>query len=1439
MKLLLPVSLLLLFNQLTAQPALVNSQETSLRNLKFEHISRREGLSHSIVNCVLKDSRGLMWFGTPAGINLYNGYSFRTFKADKSGEGNLNSNTIKTLAEDNNGLLWIGTDFGVMTFDYHSETFTRVPFNDDHALYNVTRIITDHSGTIWVGAWETGLYKYDPVKKLLVAVKSDQALHINDLHEDKEGNIWIAGNIFTMFNPSTGKFANHPFYISGIRGERDMEIKDIVSGKDGTIWLATFRNGLYEYSPSANSFSQHDILPRIASLKTKGVTDYELNSLEKDEWDNLWIGTNQGLYIFDPHLKNYIHYKNEADQLESLNSNEVRSIFYDSSNDLVWLGTLKGGINKCDLLKKEFHHLKFDSENPNASDINNVTAVYEDRGGYLWIGTWAGGLIRYHRASGKYTHIQATGNITDGLPSSNVAAIQEDKYGNIWLTSWRGYVSRIDARLKYASHLQFTNYNRDLHKHLGFEGWDFRHLYKDRNDDLWIVSFDAGVFKVVPTNNTGEPFRFMRYQSGKSTNGLSSDLGWSMFQEKSGIYWIASENGISQLPVGNSRTTKNSIFHASNSLTNNSARLVYEDRDLILWVGTGGGGLNRFDRKTQTFVAYMENSGLPNDMIYGILEDAERNLWISTENGISKFNTITGDFKNYEEGDGLQGNEFNIGAYYKNNDTGEMFFGGTNGITFFFPERIKSNPYKPKVLITDLKLFNRSVPVGKEFNNRVILDHGISETREITLGYQDNVFTFDLVALHFSSPERNTLAYKLEGFNKDWIYVNHTKGSATYTNLNPATYLFKVKAANNDGLWSDEIRTIKVTILSPFWETWWFRTLCIAAISLLVFLLIRLRIVRIKNQKHELEKLVQLRTLEIENQKQEIEFQKNKLAGQTEELTRVNEALTSNQSELEKQNSKIIEQMIKVKGMARQLHDADQRKLQFFTNISHEIRTPLTLIVGPLERVMESGMTGNEKQLSLIHTNVRRLTKLVDQVMDIRKLEAGDVELHPAPGDIISFISKVRDSFSFLAAQKNITFDFNSVLTAAWCWFDSDKLEKIVSNLLSNAFKFTPHGGTIAVRVNLTPGADRVSQFINIEVADSGAGIAESDLDRIFDRFYQAEHQNYQEKGMGIGLSLVRELIRIQQGNIQVQSTPGKGSSFTVSLPFKRSEQFIAAPVGDLSYHDDSEDSHPRKNSFVKSPNASAVVLVVDDNSDIRSFIREVLEEFWEVHEAIDGMDGLEIAKKIIPDVIISDIMMPGMDGLSFCKSVKANATTSHIPVILLTAKAHDDFRIRGLETGADDYIVKPFNTEILKLKISNFLRARQILQDKFSRQLILKPTDISVDSRDEVFIKKAMQVVEVNIADAAFGVDDFCDAMNVTHIHLYRKLHTLAGQSPSEFLKRIRLQRAAQLLSRDGYSVSEVGYQVGFNDPSYFIRCFKKHFGKTPKDFAMAGETV
>ena len=1256
----------------------------------FDHITTEEGLSQNDVNCIYQDKRGFMWFGTHDGLNKYDGYRFTIFKPDANKPGSISSNLIYSIDGDSDGNLWIGTTgSGLSRFDSHLEQFTNYKYQADNpkSLSNdyILVVYADSRNRLWIGT-NDGLNRLDlnngngkeEFERIYPGHQSGHGPDGNIIHtvfEDSRDRLWVGtqAGLYRLKVSESGRVA--VAFAGSEEGLGDVAVRDIAENKYGGLIMAS-QDGLH-----------YQVKPGGSYINLSGIIHLDV---QLDDAGNIWSATNQGLLQYAatgtdtiPRLEN--SYAIDLSNPRSLNKNVIRSLFRDNTG-IIWIGTNGGGVNRFDPQRKQFRHFS-NTLSPGSLSYNKIRAIFEDSNGTIWIGTEGGGL-NMQTATGNdggvynnfenfdiitkpfaITEINRGGTKTLLIGAENTPSLYKLDISN-------------PEKIAAADFLPITTIANGVFT-----------ILEDHQNNVWVGTYKGGLYKWAFRTGREEHLHGHFTHNPADPHSISNDIIRNIYEDSEGNLWFGTGAGLSKLSreevaKNNPRfTTYKNIPGDTNSLSHNYILTIYQSKPGDLWIGTFGGGLNRYVKGAQgeadRFISYSEADGLPNNVIKGILEDDRGYLWLSTNKGLSRFDPQQLTFKNYDVNDGLQSNEFQELACYKRKD-GEMLFGGINGFNAFYPEAITDNPFAAETVIANFLILNKPVKTGEYVNGRILLEAPVLSTSEIKLKYKENSFSFEFAALHFSAPGKNKFAYKLEGFNKDWIYTSADHRFATYTNLAPGNYVFHVKASNNDGVWDRSPAKLNITIIPPWWRTRMAYFLYGLLILGLLMAFRRYTIIR-TTEKHQ---------LMLEH--------------------------------MEKEKSEELQRM----------------KLEFFTNISHEIRTPLTLIKGPLEYLLKNnaslGRKERKQQYALMRRNTNYLMRLVNQLMDFRKIDRGKMKLYLSQSDIVNFVKDTTGPFHFLAGKKNISYTFSAPDQPVEAWFDPDALEKILNNLLTNAFKFTPENGAIGVEIH------HDHNWVAIRIRDNGCGIPDDKIAHIFDRFYvEKEKHKTNRQGVGIGLSFTKSLVELHQGKIQVDSQVGHGTTFTVSFPTNKNAykpgdviQYLDQPAsGKMRVARETgwmvEEALPEK-SLPESRQNLPVLLIIDDHADIRTFIRQGFAGKYQIFEAGNGVEGLELLDSVVPNIIICDIMMPVMDGIAFCARVRDNKSTSHIPLILLTAKITAESELEGLKTGADDYLKKPFDLEVLQVKIKKILDYREQLRKRFRLEMTMEPGEVAVTSADE-----------------------------------------------------------------------------------------------------------
>jgi len=1345
---------------------------------KFQRINSEQGLSANTVLCVTQDSKGLLWIGTFEGLNRYDGYNFKVFNHNPDDTTSIGANSIYSVYEDKDNTLWVGTyGGGLNKFNKDQELFIRYVNNKKNvnSISNnkVYAICEDSNGNIWVGT-ANGLNKFDKKTEMFTRYynnpsdkNSISSNIISALFYEPISNVlWIGtkGGGLNQLELGNNKIKNYKNDPSNHNSLSNDFINCIYKDKKGKLWIGTCDGGLNLFNEAENEF--------IVYKKNGGQyyipTDFVL-SLEEDNSGNLLIGTyDDGLVVLNVKNKETTTYKNDSSDPESIGDNLIHDIYSDKKGS-IWIGTWTSGINRI-ITKKKFLHYKHYPYNKNSLSGNGVTAIYEDREGLVWIGTEFNGLNKLDIKNGTFTNYLYDPNNKNSLASNGVSDIRQDKSGNLWIVTDGAGFCQFDKKNNL-----FTRYRNIPGDGNSLPNEEVSVLIEDTFGDLLLGTFGAGLLKFDKKKNV---FTKIKYNPDEQDDIAALGI-YTLYEDSKSKIWIGTYGG--GLFIYDRKSDKSKMFQNIpgdvESISDNIISAIFISKDSNIWIGTAD-GLNKFDPVSEKFKRYTDREGLPNNTIYGILEDEAGNLWISTNKGITMFNPKSGNFRNYLKADGLQSNEFNQNACCKGKTN--FYFGGINGFNVFNPSEIKDSEYKPPIIFTNLLLFNKKVEVGFDKNlDRNVLSKSLDEINSLELNYNENIFTIEFAALDYGIPQNIKYAYKLEGFEKEWIYTNADRRFATFTNLNPGEYIFRIRNTNSDGVWSDVERTLSIIIHPPWWKTGWAYT-GYGFLAILIIYLIRMYDIKRQRLKHQL-------VLEHEH--------------------------------------------------AKKLEEVDRIKSRFFANISHEFRTPLTLILGPADQISNHSDEFIKKNARLIKKNADNLLTLINNLLDLSKLDAGMLKLNASEQDIVSFIKGLVMTFESQASIKSVDLKLCMPDKPVLVFFDKEKLLTVFKNLLSNAFKYTNPGGKIKVHI-----IETADNSVEIRVKDTGIGIAETEIKNIFDRFYQVNsaHTSVQ-LGTGLGLAMVKELVDLHHGEIEVVSKIGFGTEFIIKLFLGKehlsSDSIIKTVVNDESEEntviENSELIPDRTNQSESVLSDKIMLLIVEDNFEVREFIKDSLGGAYQYYEAENGMEGLEKAFKIIPDLIISDIMMPEMDGNEMTRKLKEDNRTCHIPIIILTAKSEIEYKIEGLETGADDYLTKPFEAKELNARIKNLITLRKKLHQLFSSDKILNFWKIQhkLTTIDAQFMERVNKVIDDHISEEEFTIEEFGKEVGMSRSQMFRKIKTLTGKSCSVYLRSVRLAKAKTMLQNRESNISETAYSVGFGSPSYFTHCFKEEFGYSPSE--------
>ncbi len=1369
------------------------------QSINFNNLTVENGLSNNDVNTLLQDRTGFIWFGTEDGLNRYDGYNFKVFRHESDDSNSISDNSIWALFEDRQGNIWIGTKSGVLNkYDPLTEEFTHWRIKSNLTEENsINAIYEDRDGNIWIGTYKGGLYKLDlttnKINNWNANSEDNKSLSHNyvlAIIEDHNGNIIIGTYIgLNKFNPDVPENGFERFYYNP--DDKNSLSSNLIwsltrSAFDkNIIWICT-SNHLTKFNSERLTFEKIEIAnPDNLQYGTSTNSIVEENvSGEKI----IWLASYSGLIGMNLTIGSYKRFTNDENNLQSISDNRINKIIKDRTG-VLWAAT-ESGVSYSTPKSTLFNSIDFRSGDFNTVSVlkkKGITAIAQTDDKRIWIGT-TDGLYKLNHL--KINPVLSKIPEFDGYHIWSLAAANNNE---LWIgTFGKGLKKFIDSENK------IVNWDLKNPKIKTGSVYYNKAVLADRKNNIWVGYWGVGAARITPQTGISNVW----LNEPGNPKSISHNDVWAIKEDRLGRIWIGTQGGGLNL----FEDSNGGIFHhwqhtenEKSGLSSNNINTIYEasssdnttNLKATLWIGTSN-GLNRVDVKQKsisdpydislTFHSYTIIDGLSANNVNSILEDDEGNLWLGTGDGISLFDVHNKTFTNFSSEDGLNGTMMNPESGLKL-DNGLMLFGSTKGLNIFDPGKIKLSDYKPSIVFTDFQIFNRSVRIGENSP----LKESILNSKEIILSHDQNVFSFEFAALDYNSPQSIQYAYKMEGFDNHWIESGKRR-YVTYTNLNPGEYILKVKSTNADGVWNNEGTSLSIIISPPWWQTPW---AYIAYFILIAFGLLAIR--RFELNRTKLRNELKLREFEV-----------------------------------------------------RKKTELEELKSRFFANLSHEFRTPLMLIKGPVEQIKSGKNDKNfSENINLIEKNSNRLKDLIDQLLELSQLEKASIPLKAKKENLVTLLKGLVSSFESLAEQKNISLKIESDSEDKVCWVDRDKFEKVINNLLSNAFKFTPNSGSVSISVKESLANGK--QFAEIIITDSGVGIPEDKINKIFDRFFQVDDSTQRSYGgSGIGLALVKEFVDLHKWEISVKSESGEGTEFIIKIPMwddylRENEKVKSKSEIDLGvsisnkYQDEqliNPISVPKNKSDLITSNNKPSILIVDDSEDVRKYLSSLLEDDYNVSLAENGEEGIKVASDTNPDLILSDVMMPSMDGMEFCSKIKSNWMTSDIPVILLTAKASIESKLEGLEIGADDYLTKPFNSRELFTRIKNLLEQRKRLRDKYNKSLDLLTGTSKLNKADTEFINKALEFLEKNIDKTNFGTEQLAKELFVSRTQLHRKMLTISGQAPGEFIRIFKLKRASQLLLEGKFSVTQVAYEIGFSSPAQFTRAFTKQFNCLPSEF-------
>ncbi len=1336
---------------------------------RIRFYSSEQGLPNSLIHKVTQDDQGYIWIATENGASYFDGMRFTTFRHDPNKTGTLANDLIKTIYTDSRGVTWIGTSNGLQIYDRENNVFR------DFSLQ-----IPSFKGTSYINS----IVENKEHEKLLVSVAGfgiivyDENTHCIDLEttnilKEIYGTSFL-GSLFIDFKGILWSYSEQGYFFKVNLQKKEIDklpwspglkeqSKNVVVSAitedpvNRNIIIGTYNHGILIYDrslgyirePKGKSSSKYRI--RALLTETKRGNGNELN---------IWVGTeDSGLKKFDRGREEIVNTDFQYAPID-LDNCKVHSIMQDAQGN-IWAGIFQKGLLIIPRSNNEFEYIKLSSsEGFMSRNIACVKSITRDNNGDLWVGTDGGGLFKILNDGSKINYTKDN----TPLPNNALLTVLSDKRGTLWISTYMGGITT------YSPRKGFQTYSNDPElKKVSCS------LYDREKDKLYMGTLGYGL-KVLSFSDN-------RLKSFKDSNNLV----WisSLFLDQSGDLWVGQTEGISLYNLKKDGKINVELFSKLKGVTINS---LLEDSDGSFWFGSPK-GLFHYKKELNQLTLYTRSEGLSSNYVCSILQDADGILWISTINGLSRFDPESKTFKNFYAYDGLQDNEFSVGAHFKDRD-GKMFFGGIDGITTFYPDSISiEEKLMSNIYFSQLTVLNRHVNYNEAIGKKNILDRHISRARQITLKKSQNVFSLEFSVLEYANPQKVVYGYMLEGFDKDWRFAHPNQRQATYTNLPEGSYVFHVKAFFEGSSEDKNVvhNDINIFILPP-----WYKSLWAYLIYLALFLLIVWGFMNF--------------------------LRRRKL--------RIQERL-----ELEKK----------------------EMKLRMFTDFAHEIRTPFTLVMTPLKSMQESETDSRRKEIfNLMYRNILRILRLLNQLMDIRRIDNQQLKMHFQKVDLVYFIQDIMKSFEQLGIIRNIDFRLVSNFELLEVWIDQANFDKVLFNIFSNAFKFTNDHGYILIsldtfRNNSNEGSLHANtEYIKLSIENSGSKIDEEEIDRIFERFYQST-QNKVVSGSGIGLHLAKMIVQLHHGEIQAKNTKN-GVTFDIYIPLTNthlSPEEISDSVSskDIYTRIRHDEPHPdadyiefpqTEDDVVASKRSKSkrTLILIDDDVDLGKYVRMELSDKYNVEVCNEAKDAWKLITTVVPDAIIVDLIMPGEDGISLCKKIRKNAETNHLPIIILTSQTDVESERHCIESGADHYLTKPINLELLKSTIAQVIQTRDTIRNKYRVNVNPDYDRIKISSPDSNLVAKVIETIRKNIDNSEFSVDDLSREVGLSRVHLNRKLKENINISPSSLIKSMRLKQAAYLLINNKVNISDVAYKIGFSSHSYFSNSFKEYFGMAPTEF-------
>jgi ligand-binding sensor domain-containing protein/signal transduction histidine kinase/DNA-binding response OmpR family regulator len=1380
------------------------------QDISFEHITRDQGLPNNSVTAIVQDNYGMMWFSTFNGLVRFNGYDYKVFSHKASDTNTIADNYVSCLELAYDGCLLIGHENqGFSIFNHETGLFQRFlnKPNDRNSLHSnhIFSLYGDKKDQIWIGTdigldkldLKTGRFEYYP----LGSNKTNTQMFVSSIIEEEDGKLLllVSGETVVRFDP---KNCTTQFVFSARFPKERLRINKggiIYIDNKENLWIGTESQGLIKFNEKTGEVKYYN-------TANSAISSNVVMHIVQDHLGRIWVSTDGGgLLKYNENTNDFESYRYDAENKSSISSNAVYALCEDNTGN-IWIGNYGSGLNIIKPNKQRFE--LYNNIGSNALSYKSVLSFAEADNGNVWVGTDGGGLNLFHPKTKRIEHFTKENS---GIGSNIIKSLARDDYGNLWIGT-------------YASGLCMANFNKKEFKQFlptpqmdatSVEKLSIWALAKGANGDLWIGNLDGGLDHYVASKR-----QFNHYTHDETFAVLKNSSIVALLRDSHNQIWIGMEGkpGLCKLNPETGEIVyfthqKNNI----NSLPNSFVQTIIEDSEGKIWVGLEQGGVSVLvDENKNKFTNYTQKDGISGTTTYGILEDRHHNLWITTDQGLCVFDPVTKTCHYFDKSDGLQSVEFAMNAMYKDKD-GFFYFGGTDGFNRFHPDSIKYNNHVPNVFISRLKVFNKEVEFKKETNGKVYLTKPVYLTDTILLDRYDNVFSLEFTAIDYANPEKNKFAYRLEGLEKDWNYVDASKRTATYSNLAPGTYIFHVKASNNDGLWNEQGRKLTVIVSPAWWQTWWFRVILALFILTILYLYFYLRTKQIRDRAKLLKKEVSIRTSELQEANMELIDQKYEIERQYDKILEQQKELVLQKSELEDVNLF--------------LETSNNQKSTLLSVVSHDVRGPVNNFLSLMQLGQKIANKEVREILSMATSQANSLVQMTTGLLQWAMFQRNKSDLHKEPVNLADLCWELKEEVSPFAEEKKINIEVN-ILETIYVLADRNSLKIIIRNICSNAIKYSPVNETV------TLSAEEIvtEEKIKITIRDNGHGI---EPEKVADIFRFKENKKTRgtagELGAGVGLVFVDELVKLNDGRLEVESELRKGSIFSIFIP-----TFVAVnhevenkDLITLNHlPSDTLDISSEQLENYKQILQRKIVFLIEDDEILRHYLKLFLCDIVEVHDFHSGEEALAAIMNITPDLIIADLNLPLMSGFELVEKIKSNPLTSHISCFILTGEDSVESMALGYKYGIDSYLTKPLNKfELMERITRHFLQQQQRIK-RYSLEVDTEVGTLAEDPLNKVFLEKLVQLIENRLSDSTLNAQILCEEMGMSRSALYQKLKMLTGESVNDFIKVVRLRRSLKLLKKRHLNISEIAYETGFNTPSYFTVSFRKHFGFSPSEF-------